>query len=73
MPDLTRAQLVALVQAVLGVAIAFGAPITEQQSVAIIALTGVLGSVLIGADAKIRVARNHRARIEALVERSDEQ
>lgn len=60
MPDVTRAQLVAIVQAVLGVLIAFGAPITEQQSVAIIALAGVLGSVLIASDARIRVARNDR-------------
>jgi hypothetical protein len=40
-PDLTRAQIVALVQAAIGCAVAFGAPITEAQSGALLALVGI--------------------------------
>jgi hypothetical protein len=56
-PDLTRAQIVALVQAAIGCAVAFGAPITEAQSGALLALVGVLSVVLVAADASIRRAR----------------
>jgi len=60
-PDHTRIQMVAIVQAVIAVAIAFGAPISDKQSVALIALAGTLGTVLIGADAAIRRARAQNA------------
>jgi hypothetical protein len=61
LPDHTRIQLVAVVQAVIAVAIAFGVPISEQQSVALLALAGVIGTVLIGADAAIRRERARNA------------
>lgn len=57
LPDTTRAQIVALAQAGLAVAIAFGVPISDAQSVAVIALSTVLGTVLITADAAIRRER----------------
>jgi hypothetical protein len=61
MPDHTNAQIAALVQAVIAVAVAFGVDITEQQSVALIALSGLIGTVLIGADAAIRRERARNA------------
>jgi hypothetical protein len=61
LPDHTRIQLVAVVQAIIAVAVAFGAPISDQQSVALLALAGVLGTVLIGADASIRRERARNA------------
>ena len=60
MPDVTPAQIVALAQAVAGVAVAFGLPLSEAQSVALIGLVGVIATVLFGADAKIR---NGRAKV----------
>jgi hypothetical protein len=57
LPDTTRAQMVALAQAGLAVAIAFGVPISDTQSVALVTLSAVLGTVLITADASIRRER----------------
>jgi actin-like ATPase involved in cell morphogenesis len=56
-PDLTRAQLLAVLQAAVAAAVAFGAPITAQQGAALLALAGALSVVLVGADAAIRRAR----------------
>jgi len=61
LPDTTRIQLIALAQAALAVAIAFGVPISQEQSVALVALAGVLGTVLITADASIRRERARNA------------
>ena len=61
LPDATRAQVVALAQAVIAVAVAFGVPISDQQSVALMALAAVIGTVLIGADAAIRRERARNA------------
>jgi len=61
LPDATKVQVVAVVQAVLAVVVAFGVPVTDQQSVALIALAGVIGTVLIGADASIRRERARNA------------
>jgi hypothetical protein len=61
LPDTTKAQIGAVVQAVIAVAVAFGAPVTDEQSVALIALAGVIGAVLIGADASIRRERARNA------------
>src|SRR5262245_29751860 len=61
LPDTTKIQIVALLQAGLAVAIAFGAPISPEQSVALVALAGVLGTVLITADAAIRRERARNA------------
>ena len=48
MPDITPAQLLAVVGNVIAVAIAFGAHISHQQQEAVLALTGALGAFLIG-------------------------
>jgi hypothetical protein len=61
LPDTTKIQLIALAQAGLAVAIAFGVPISQEQSVALVALAGVLGTVLITADAAIRRERARNA------------
>jgi hypothetical protein len=60
-PDHTKVQLAAVVQAVVAVAVAFGVPISDEQSVALLALAGVLGTVLISADAAIRRERARNA------------
>ena len=60
-PDVTRAQVVAVVQSGLAAAVAFGAPISEAQSVALLALAGALSAILVHGDATIRKARNQRA------------
>ena len=67
MPDVTRAQIVALVQATIAVFVAFGAHVTEAQSVALLTLAAVIGAVLVHGDAGIRRARNQRAAIEAAI------
>ena len=56
-PDITAAQVVAIVQAILGVAAAFALPISDAQSAALVALVGVVAAVLIPADAAIRRKR----------------
>jgi hypothetical protein len=61
LPDHTRLQLVAVAQAVLAVVIAFGVPITDQQSIALIALAGVVATALVTADAAIRRERARNA------------
>lgn len=57
MPDVTRAQIVALVQAIIGVAVAFGAPISDTQSTALLGLVGAIAVVLPLADAMLRRGR----------------
>jgi hypothetical protein len=59
-PDITPAQIAALVQASLAVALAFGLDITEEQSVALLALSGAVFAVLGIGDATVRKARNKR-------------
>lgn len=61
-PDITRAQIVAIIQPIVTCAIAFGAPISETQSVALIGLAGAVSSALALGDA---IIRNGRSRIEA--------
>jgi hypothetical protein len=58
MPDITKAQFVALVQAVLAVCVAFGADVTKDQQDALMQLAGVLGGALVIADAIIRNGRS---------------
>lgn len=57
LPDITMAQVLAVAQAVVAAAVAFGAPINQTQQVALLALAAAVASVLIGADAAIRRAR----------------
>jgi hypothetical protein len=56
-PDLTRAQLLAVITDAIAAAVAFGVPISEAQSAALIALAGSLSVVLVVADAGIRRSR----------------
>lgn len=57
-PDITKVQIIALVQAVIGLLTAFGLELTQEQRDAIIDLVGQLGIALILADAGLRAARN---------------
>lgn len=56
-PDITPAQVVAVAGAVIGVAVAFGAPLSEEQSGQIVNLVTIVAPILLGADAGIRAAR----------------
>lgn len=58
-PDITTAQIVTIVQAVIGLIVAFGAPVTDEQSAAIVQLVTAVAVVLPLADA---IIRNGRAR-----------
>lgn len=68
LPDHTRIQVVAVIQAVIATAVAFGVPISSDQSVALLALAGVIGTMLIGADAAIR--RERARNVEKLIPRA---
>lgn len=61
-PDITPAQVVALVQAVLALIVAYGIDVPKDAQDAIVQLATILGGLLIAGDA---VVRNGRARIEA--------
>lgn len=63
MPNITAAQIVAVVGNAVAVAIAFGAPISTQQQQALLALAAVLGSILVASDAHLR---GRRAQAEAI-------
>lgn len=56
-PDITPAQIVALVQAVISVLVSFSVPISDVQSAGLLALTTIVASVLIVGDAAIRRGR----------------
>ncbi len=73
MPDVTRAQIIAMVQAALGMAIAFGAPITESQSLAVMTLVGVIAAVLIHSDKGLRAARNETMQVQIAADSELEQ
>ena len=62
-PDITPAQIVAIVGNILAVTIAFGAHISKQQQDAILALVGALGSFLILGDAHLRGRRAHASAV----------
>ena len=62
-PDITPAQLAAIVGNVIAVAIAFGAHISKQQQDAILALVGGLGAFLIASDAHLRGRRAHASAV----------
>lgn len=70
-PDITKAQVIALVQAVLALVVAFGIDLTDDQTTAIIGLAGALAVVLPLADA---IIRNGRSRVYAahVANRDDE-
>lgn len=57
-PDITPAQLVALVGSVLTTLIAFGAHISQAQQDALLQLVQVMAPVLLASDAVIRHGRS---------------
>lgn len=65
LPSVTKAQIVALATAAIGVAVALGAPIDDNLQNGILVLVGVIASILLGADAHIRAARN-KVRAESI-------
>lgn len=71
-PDITKAQIIAIVQAIIAVAAAFGLSMSAEQQTAIIGLAGALAVVLPIADA---IIRNGRAKVYAahVASRPDEQ
>lgn len=62
MPDITRLQVVAIVQAILAVLVSFGIDLTDRQETALLGLAGALAVVLPLSDA---IIRNGRSRIYA--------
>jgi hypothetical protein len=66
MPDITLAQVVTLVGAVIALAVAFGVDITNDQKVAVVGLVTILGSVFLHSDAKIRNGRAEVAKAAIL-------
>ena len=56
-PDITPAQVVAVVGAVIGTLVAFGVNISQQQTDAVIQLVTVVSSLLLVSDAVIRHGR----------------
>jgi hypothetical protein len=61
MPDITLAQIVAVIGAIFGMTAAFGLPVSQEKQEAIIGLITVLAPVLIAADAAIRHGRSRVA------------
>ncbi len=56
-PDVTKAQIVALVQAAIATAVALGAHVAPATQSELLALAGVLGAVIVAADVLIRRGR----------------
>lgn len=56
-PNITSAQLVAILAAGLALAAAFGLALTQIQQGAILTFVGLVSAVLLHSDAKIRTAR----------------
>jgi hypothetical protein len=69
MPDITAAQIVAVVGAVITVAVAFGAHIGKEQQVAILSLAGAVAAILLASDAHLRRGRGHAEAIKHLGDR----
>lgn len=57
-PDVTKVQIIALAQTVIGLLVAFGVEMTPDQQDAILELVGQLGVALILGDAGLRGMRN---------------
>jgi hypothetical protein len=64
MPDITAAQIVAVIGAVITAAVAFGADISKEQQVAILSIAGVVAAILVGSDAHLRSRRSHAEAIK---------
>ncbi len=70
MPDITAAQVVGLLGAVVAVAVSFGVNISREQQEAIMALAAAVAAILFAADAHVRT---HRVRAEAVRHSADQQ
>ena len=70
MPNITAAQIVAIVGNAIAVAVAFGVTLSTQQQDALIALAGSLGAILVLSDSHLRSKRvqAHAVRTAAEVE-----
>jgi hypothetical protein len=68
-PDISPAQIVAVVGAVITVAIAFGANISKEQQIAILSLAGAVAAILLAADAHVRTRRNHAEALKHVADR----
>lgn len=66
-PDITPLQYIAIAQAVLAVAVAFGLHLSPQQETSLLGLAGLLAAVLVGSDMGIRRKRAEQAREIAAV------
>jgi len=60
MPDITPAQVLAIIAAIVGAATAFGLDLSTGQQQAIMGLAGALVVMLPASDAHIRRSRNQR-------------
>jgi len=67
-PDITPAQIVAVIANVIAVAVAFGVHIAKEQQIAILALAGALGSILVLSDSHLRSQRAHAAVLKHAVD-----
>jgi hypothetical protein len=67
-PDLTPAQIIGLIGAVLAVAVSFGVNISKEQQEAILALATLVAGILFAADAHLR---SNRARAAAVRHAAD--
>jgi len=60
-PDVTKAQIIAIIQPPVTLAIAFGAPITTAQETALMGMAGAISTALIVMDGLMRRARANNA------------
>jgi hypothetical protein len=65
MPDITKAQVVAIVGAIFGLLAAFGLPVGQDVQDAIVQVVTALAVVIPAADAFIRNGRSKVAAVEA--------
>jgi hypothetical protein len=56
-PDVTKAQVIALVQAAIAVALAFGVNLSAAEQTKLLTVSGVIASVIVAADVAIRRGR----------------
>jgi len=69
MPDITAAQLIGIVGAVIAVAVSFGVNIAKEQQEAILALAAAVGAILFATDAHVRANRAHAEAAKHLADR----
>jgi len=64
MPNMTQPQIVAVAQSLVAVLVAFGAPLTDVQTAAVLGLVAVVSAALMHSDARVREARNASYQME---------